>query len=675
MVLAFKRDGGTANMSSLSRRDFLTTAGAAGIAAPFATRLITESVLNAKPRPSVPDGPYDVVRTRDVMVRMRDGVLLATDIYLPAKNGKPLSGPFPVLLSRTPYGKAGAGDVATARLMASHGYADVVQDVRGRFASQGTFYLKTSEGKDGYDTVEWIAKQPWCNGKVGSYGASYLAETQTSMSILRPPHLVTMFIEVSSANYYEDGAYAGGAFALLHNLDYAMALASDSPRAHEILVEENPTVLPDYVDWADNFTGEKTAIGQQFKNHLMAWIRAYPFRPNASPLLQFPTYEKWFQDFVNHPYLGPYWEQDGFMMEGHYSQVPDIPVHFVTGWYDLFFRGTLANYVGMAKAHRSLTQLIVGAWPHGVGPDYAGDVNFGHKAAVDLHRLQLDWFDHVLLGKNNGVAQAPAVRMFIMGGGTERKGEGGRLDHGGRWVKTTAWPPPESKATAYYLHGDGTLSESAPGASETEFTEYAYDPANPVPTIGGKIDSGKQLFPWGPWNQSCAGAIAGSSDVMPLSARRDVLVFQTPPLKEPVEIAGPVHAELWISSSAPDTDFTAKLIDVIPPNGDYPDGYAMNLADRITRVRSDGDRRRSRLLTPGEVRKVTIDLIAAGNHFAAGHCIRVDISSSNYPFFDANPNTGERMGHQTHIQVALNRVHHSAQRPSRILLPLRPATA
>ena len=560
--------------------------------------------------------------------------------------------------------------------MTSHGYATVIQDCRGRFSSEGKFYLKTSEGKDGYDTMVWVGQQPWCNGKVGTYGGSYLAETQTSMAALNPPHLASMFLLVSSANYYEDGAYAGGAFALLHNLDYAMALGMDSPEAHAILARQlpNPRGLPSYEDWADNFTGQETALGQQLKNHLNPWIRAYPYRPNASPLLQLPTYHEWFQDFVEHPYLDEYWKQNGFMTEGHYAEIPDVPVHLVTGWYDLFFRGTLVNYMGMSKAHRSLTQLVVGAWPHGVGPDFAGDVNFGREGAVDLVGLQLDWFDHVLRGKDNAVAQAPPVRMFIMGGGTERKGEGGRLEHGGRWVETKNWPPPDSMATSYYIHGDGSLSQNAPAAREAEFTEYAYDPTDPVPTIGGKVDSGKQVTGQGPFDQAFAGAIAGCPDPMPLSARRDVLVFQTPPLTEPVEIAGPVTAELWISSSAPDTDFTAKLVDVIPPNESYPNGYAMNLADCITRVRSDGDRTRSRLLTPGEVRKVTIDLIATGNHFAAGHRIRVDISSSNFPFFDANPNTGETMGHHTHTQTALNRVHHTAQRPSRILLPLRSAT-
>ena len=659
-------------MPSLNRRAFLATAGAAGVAAAPLAKLMAEPLQAASmAAPAVPLGRYEVVQMRDVMVPMRDGVRMATDIYLPAQGGRPLPGPFPVLLSRTPYGKAGTGGVATARLMASHGYADVIQDVRGRFASEGRFYLKTSEGRDGYDTVEWIAQQPWSNGKVGSYGGSYLAETQTSMAVLRPPHLAAMFILVSSANYYEDGAYAGGAFALLHNVDYAMSLASTSPEAAAILARQQPSVVPNYQDWADNFTGTETAIGRQFKDHLLAWVRAYPFRPNASPLLQFPTYQGWLQDFADHPYMDDYWKQNGFMVEGHYADIPDIPIHFVTGWYDLFFRGSLVNYMGAAKAHRSLTQLVVGPWVHGVGPDFAGDVNFGREAAVDLNQLQLDWFDHVLQGKQTGVLEAPPVRMFVMGGGTDRKGEGGRLEHGGRWVGVKAWPPPESTARPYFFHADGSLSESAPPAGGAEFTEFAYDPAHPVPTIGGKIDSGHQLFAWGPQNQSCAGAIDGCPDVMPLSARRDVLVFQSSPLAAPLEIAGPVQVELWISSSAPDTDFTAKLIDIIPPNTDYPDGYAMNLADRITRVRSDGDRTRSRLLTPGEVRKVTIDLIAAGNHLADGHRIRVDISSSNYPFFDANPNTGERMGHETHRQVALNRVHHTPQRPSRILLPVR----
>lgn len=657
---------------SLSRRNFLAGAGAASIAAAPLAKLMAETRIAPGPKsaPGPALGHYDVMQMHDVMVPMRDGVRLATDIYLPMQGGRPLPGPFPVLLTRTPYGKTRVDSVATAQLMASHGYADVIQDVRGRFSSEGKFYLYIHEGEDGFDTAVWIGRQPWSNRKIGTYGGSYMAATQTSMAVLRPPHLAAMFISVGSANYYEDGAGAGGAYALLHNLDYAMELASTSREAEEILAKQKSTVLPNTVDWAVKFNSSATAIGQQAKDNLMAWIKAYPFRPNASPLWQFPSYEQCFQDFANHPYMDAYWRQNGFMLEGRYSDLPDIPIHYVTGWYDLFCRGSLVNYIGTAKVHRSLTKLVVGAWPHDVGPDHAGDVNFGHQAAMDVNRLQLDWFDHVLQGKDNGMLETSPVRIFLMGGGTERRGEGGRLDHGGQWLREKAWPPPEATPRPFYLHPDGTLSEDKSASGEAEFTQFAYDPAHPVPTVGGKIDSGVQLFPQGAQNQILAGAIPGCPNVMPLSARRDVLVFQTPPLTAPVDIAGPVTVELWISSSAPDTDFTAKLIDVIPPNADYPDGYAMNLADRITRVRSDGDRTRSRLLAPSEVRKVTVDLIATANHFAAGHRIRVDISSSNFPFFDANPNTGETQEHQTHQQVALNRVHHTVQRPSHILLPI-----
>jgi putative CocE/NonD family hydrolase len=257
-----------------------------------------------------------------------------------------------------------------------------------------------------------------------------------------------------------------------------------------------------------------------------------------------------------------------------------------------------------------------------------------------------------------------------MGGGEGTRTENGSMEDGGRWLATTAWPPPEVSIHAYYLHGDGSLSEQQPG-SEAAST-YSFDPRNPVPTIGGQIDSGKDLSPAGPRDQSCHVRIFGCDNDLPLASRRDVLVFQTPPLASDLEIAGPVSVDLWISSSASDTDFTAKLVDVAPPNRDYPSGYAMNLADRIIRVGS-GDYATARtLLKTGEIRKVTIDLVGVANRFRTGHRIRVDISSSNFPFFDVNPNTGERPGNETHEVTALNTLYHDRERPSHINLPVMP---
>lgn len=598
---------------------------------------------------------YDVIIAKNIMVPMRDGVKLATDVYMPARAGAPAPGKFPVLVSRTPYGKepapASRGSRDVARHFAQLGYVVVVQDCRGRYDSQGTFYIDVNEGKDGYDTVEWAAKQPWSNGKVGTYGASYLAQAENALAVLRPPHLAAMFVMVGTSNYFDDGAYRGGAFTLLHNLVYPLILASTSQEA-----QRDPAL--------------KAAMLQAMHEQLGGWLRAYPYRPNASPLLRYPVNQRWFQDFVDHATYDDYWKQNGFNFEDAYDKYPDIPIYFLSGWYDLFERGSLHNYMGLASRHKSPTKLLMGPWVHGIGPRSSGDVDFGPAARVDLLAEQQRWFDQVLKGENTGILQEPPVRLFIMGGGDGKRTGNGPMEDGGRWLATTAWPPPAASSRAYYLHGDGSLNAQIPG--DESASTYSFDPEHPVPTIGGQIDSGKEFSPDGPRDQRCNLKIFGCENDLPLSSRRDVLVFETPPLASLVVIAGPVTVDLWISSSAPDTDFTAKLVDVAPANRDYPWGFAMNLADRIIRVSSGDDAPERKLLKPGEVRKVSIDLIGTANYFQTGHRIRVDISSSNFPFFDVNPNTGERPGYQTHNVRAFNTVYHDRAHPSHINLPIMP---
>lgn len=596
---------------------------------------------------------YDVIVANNVMVPMRDGVKLATDVYMPALNGEPVPGKFPVLVSRTPYGKnsapASPGARNVAQYFAQLGYVVVVQDCRGRFNSQGTFYIDVNEGRDGYDTVEWAAQQPWSNGKIGTYGGSYLAQAQNALAVMHPPHLAAMFIMVGTSNYFEDGAYRGGAFTLLHNLVYPLNLASTSQEA-----EKDPTL--------------RAAILHEVHDQLGGWLRAYPFRPNASPLFLYPLNQRWFQDFVDHPYYDGYWKQNGFNFEVAYDKYPDIPVYYISGWYDLFERGTLNNFMGLAARHKSRTKLLMGPWVHGIGPRFTGDVDFGDTAEVNLLEEQQRWFDATLMGIDTGIMKEPPVHIFMMGGGDGSRTVSGRLEDGGHWLATSAWPPPEARISPYYLHGGGGLDDQVP--RDEKPTAYAFDPKNPVPTIGGQIDSGKELSPDGPRDQRCDLKIFGCHDDLPLSSRRDVLVFQSAPLASNIEIAGPVNVELWISSSAPDTDFTAKLIDVVPPSRDYPFGYAMNLADRITRVHGGEDGSGPEPLKPGAIRKLNIDLVGVANHFGAGHRIRVDISSSNFPFFDVNPNTGERSGYQTHEVTAVNTVYHDREHPSHINLPI-----
>jgi uncharacterized protein len=607
---------------------------------------------------------YGVVVARNVMVPMRDGIKLATDIYFPARDGTPVAGKFPVLVSRTPYGKnpppPPPGSLTplqekqrnAASYFASRGYVVLLQDCRGRYDSEGTFYLDVNEGPDGYDTVEWAARQPWSNGKVGTYGGSYLSQVQNALAVLRTPHLTAMFVMVGASNYYQEGAYRGGAYTLLHNVVYPLAFAATSQEA-----AKNPVL--------------KAAMLEAGHEQLKAWLLAYPYRPNASPLLASPINQRWFQDMVDHAYYDDYWKQNGFNFEVSYDKYPDIPIYFLSGWYDLFEHGTLHNYVGMASRHKSRTKLLVGPWVHGIGPRFSGDVDFGPTAEVDLLAEQERWFDQILKGKSTGILEEPSVRLFVMGGGDGLRVESGRMEDGGQWFTSSAWPPPQTSTRAYYLHGDGSLSEQAPG--DEPASAYEFDPAQPVPTIGGQIDSGRNFSPDGPRDQRCNLKIPFCDNDLPLASRRDVLVFQTPPLDSDVVIAGPLTVDLWISSSAPDTDFTAKLVDMASPNRDYPWGYAMNLEDRIIRVRTSIEPSKPELLKPGEIRKVSIDLLGVANRFAKGHRIRIDISSSNFPFFDVNPNTGERPGYQTHEVKAVNTVYHDREHPSHINLPVMPA--
>ena len=601
-----------------------------------------------------PEGYYEVVVAENVMVPMRDGVRMATDVYRPARDGEALPGQFPTLLSRTPYGKNGSDQ--TARFLASHGYAVVIQDTRGRFESEGTFYIYVHEGHDGYDAVEWAAAQPWSRGDVGTFGGSYLAATQMSLAVEAPPHLKAMFIRVSTSNYWEDGAGSGGAFTLLHNLAYAMSLASSSKEAQ-----------------ADPARGRALAAGIQ-RDNLAEWVRAYPFYPNTSPLELIPTYQRWFQDWVDHPDFDDYWKQNGYTFELSYDQVPDIPIYFVGGWYDIFLRGTLNNFAGLAAKNSSPTKLMMGPWEHGVGSARRGDVAFGPEAEVNLETERLRWFDQALKSdderQDTGIFDGPPAQLFIMGGGDAGRTEGGKLNHGGEWVSVTDWPPAEAANREFYLHADGRLAPEPP-AGTAEPTAYTFDPANPVPTIGGKVNSGAQLVPPAPFDQRCiAGEIFGCTDNLPLSSRRDVLVFQTPPLDEAVVVMGPITVKLWVSSSARDTDFTAKLVDVHPPSDDYPWGYDMLLADRIVRARYRNSLEVPELMEPGQIYEITIDLLGTANRFAEGHRIRLDISSSNFPFFDVNPNTGERPGHHTHTVKAINSIYHDAAHPSHVVLPI-----
>jgi putative CocE/NonD family hydrolase len=329
------------------------------------------------------------------------------------------------------------------------------------------------------------------------------------------------------------------------------------------------------------------------------------------------------------------------------------------------------NYPSLAAAKISPQRLLFGPWTHGQqAMSFAGMAEFGPQAAIDLRQVERRWFDRWLKGEANGAEHDAPVRVFVMGGGDARRTLEGRVFVGGRWRDEQEWPLARAAQTDFYLHRDGALSTSPPVSSPP--TSYRFDPRDPVPSIGGPVSSQGDLMQAGAQDQRCRPDLWPCVGDRPLAERPDVLVFQTPPLDAPVEVTGPLVVKLWASSDGPDTDFTAKLVDVYPPSADFPDGLALNIADGILRARYRDARAKAAMLEPGRPYELTIELYPTALVFMPGHRIRLDVSSSNFPRFDVNPNTGEPLNANTGWRVATNTVFHDPEHPSRIVLPLIP---
>lgn len=604
-------------------------------------------------------GEFAVIVQRDVMIAMRDGVQLATDIYLPARNGKRLEQPVPVILERTPYGKSGKtrrhASEEIANIYASHGYAVVFQDCRGRGNSQGEYVKYLSDGRDGYDCCAWIVQQPWSNGRIGAQGLSYGAHTITALACLGAPGLAAMFVDSGGfANAYQGGIRQGGAFEL-KQVTWAFNQALEAPE-----IRNDPA---------------KRAALQAVD--IRKWFGRMPWSRGRSPLSLVPEYEDYVFDQWEHGVFDDFWKQVGIYAAGSYDRFSDVPIVWMSSWYDPYPRTATENYVGLSQRKGSPQRLILGPWTHGNSHEtFAGDVDFGPAAplagnvARDLLTLRLHWFDRWLQGAKNEVDAEPAVRIFVMGGGTGRKNAAGRMDHGGQWRAEKQWPLAGAVLTPFYLHADGGLSEATP-AADAEPKVYNYDPLDPVPTIGGTVTSGQPIMVGGAFDQRESAAFFGSRlPYEPLAERADVLVFQTAPLERDVEVTGAIAAELWISSNRPDTDFTIKLIDVYPPNEDYPHGYAMNLTDGILRCRYRDSWEQPSLLSPGQVYRIKVSAFPTSNLFKRGHRIRLDVSSSNFPHFDLNLNTGAPEGTGRGLRVATNRVFVDREHASHVVLPV-----
>jgi uncharacterized protein len=596
-----------------------------------------------------------VLFRENLMVPMRDGVKLATDIYRPARGGVPIEDKLPLLLQRTPYDKTGARLVEAARYFAAKGYVVALQDVRGVYRSEGTFTKYIGEGRDGYDAIEYLAGLPYCDGRVGMWGTSYAAHVQANALKLFPPHLVTVVLNMGGmSNGWDHKVRNHGAF---ENQQLTWAIHQLASETKDPLVRASLASV-----------------------RIEDWLQALPLRKGHNPLSVAPNFEDYILEMMSHgDYDDDYWKHPDVNWQEHYDETKDVPMLLVSGWYDSYAGGTIQNYVELSKRLRSPVSLLMGPWTHGGNArSFAGEVEFGPDAAIedfdrDFHRR---WFDRFLgrapgsTGTTGEMEASPPVRVFVMGGGDGHKDANGRLVHGGSWRTASTWPLPGTRFVDYYFHPDGTLSESPPTERESS-TTYTFDPRDPVPTIGGAFSSTSPVFEPGAYPQvEREGMVGARPPYLPLSARPDVVVFQTEPLPADVEVTGPIEAELHVSSTAVDTDFTVKLVDVYPPSVDFPSGFEMNLTDGILRTRYRDTPEHQELMTPGAVYRIVVEPFPTANVFQKGHRIRVDVSSSNFPRFDVNPGSGEPVGSSRRKVVADNTLYHDRERPSHIVLPI-----
>ena len=606
---------------------------------------------------------YGVFCETNVMVPMRDGVRLATDIYFPAVGEHRAEGRFPIILERTPYNMRSPVRVSNGGYFARRGYVCAVQDVRGRFESEGEWYPFAKEAPDGYDTIEWLGLQAWSDGRVGTMGGSYAGSDQSAAATLNPPHLRAMIVAVGASNYYHSSMRQNGALEQrFHIYIYRMAITSKEANADP---------------------GLRAALTRAFVEEMPALVDRFPLKEGATILHRLPSYERWAIDILAHGEYDDYWKQRGYAPSEYYDEHADVPTLYLGGWYDSYARNTCESFVVLSKLKKSPQRLLMGPWTHGAYEvTYAGDVDFGTDSHISYNDLCLAWFDHHLKELYTEAAELPAVRIFTMGAGDgkpviqEATGEAseypGRVNHGGYWRSEPDWPLPGTLFTPYYLHGDGSLAPAKPvaGASPPQ-TTFTFDPRNPVPTIGGGISAADTVMKPGAYDQRGRPDFHGCKDMLPLNSRSDVLSFHTMALDDDLEVTGPIVMHLWATSSAVDTDFTAKLIDACPPGDGYPEGLAINITDSIIRARYRNGWERPEFMTPGQPYELVFQLYPTSNIFRRGHRVRLDVSSSNWPRFDVNPNTGGPLGGEEGYQIATQTVYHDADHSSHLVLPLQ----
>jgi putative CocE/NonD family hydrolase len=579
---------------------------------------------------------YEVTIDKAVMVPMTDGTRLAADIYRPTAPGK-----FPAILERTPYNREESVILRTGtpQFFAERGFVFIVQDVRGRFGSEGTWYPFVDDGwgvnRDGYETIAWVAAQPWCNGKVATAGGSYAGQTQMLLAPTRPPALACCFIREAASDLARQWVYRGGAFEWAFGHDWNVRHTAFAMSRQVRLIDRIAGIEPRRFDHLPLMTGD---------------IFADPFR--------------WLRDTLAHPNDGRFWKP--FNFEQQYDQV-DVPIYHLAGWFDIFLDGSIRNFQGLqangrSKATRAAQKLIIGPWTHGPSvndPAFAqrvGDMDFGPNALLDFNAEHLRWYDHWLNGARNDVLAEPRVRYFLMGAN--------------EWRTTDSWPPP-AKFRRWYLHSgssgsakslnDGVLDTDEPSGSEPPDV-YRYDPADPVPTVGGNtLYSGLRKTSTGEENPDF-WITAGPRDQRSVEPR--CLTYTSEPLTEDLDVVGAVSLLLYAESDCVDTDYVGKLTDV------FPDGRSILVVDGILRARYRKSRKKPKLLRPGKVYRLTVDLWPTAWRFLAGHRLRVAVTSSNFPRWDRNLNVGQHPLTACAMQVATNAIHHDDKHPSCIKLPI-----
>ena len=580
------------------------------------------------PTPLVAQGTLvsaDIIIQHDVPMKTRDGVTLYADIYRPKSSEK-----LPVILMRTPYNKSADWAVDPVFKMVPRGYVVIVQDVRGRYRSEGEWYPFKHEQADGYDAVEWAAGLPYCDGKVGMMGASYVGATQMLAAIAQPPHLAGIAPNMTASNYHDGWTYQSGAFEQWFDQNWTSQLAQNTLTR---LIDTNTDAL----------------LGAPVLPLVSYPVFNFGKLPADAQLTQILA--PYYLDWLAHPDYDDYWKQ--WSIEGNFSKIT-VPMLQVGGWYDIFNAGTLRNYTGAKKygateAARTGQHLLIEIGGHAGFGRRIGDVDFGPHATENVYTdVILDWYDFLFKGIKNEFSTDKPVKLFVMGVNEYRQEDD--------------WPPPQAVPTKYFLHssgranslrGDGSLSTSAP-RSEAPDT-YVYNPANPVPTMGGPLCCDAEHLEPGPRDQRG------------VENRDDVLVYSIGPLARDLEVTGPVTADLYVRSSAVDTDFTAKLVDV------SSDGFARNLTEGILRMRYRNSPEHAALMNPGEIYEITLDLWATSNVFLRGHTLRLEISSSNFPRFDRNLNTGEETAFARNFVPATNTILHDAGHPSALIVPVMPS--